>query len=345
MCCLSKPRKGLGGSFTHARGEGPDCQARAGSQPVEPSTNEVTRPGELAGMEHHKKNSRWSASAAHSERSEAITRLDLGHPVTRPHVWLRQTIETTVLPRLVTDARAELLLAPDGQSPDPMRPNAADVHLLAELLLREDFDASERFVERFQQAGYGAEQVMLELLTPAARLLGDRWVADSCNFTEVTIGLGRLQSMVFDMGRQERPDSLAAATPTAGRRALLLAMPGSHHTLGVLMLSEFFRRAGWDVSDEACDALSEVRAVVCDHWFDLIGLSASTDAHLEALPSVILALRRHSRNPSVVVMAGGPAFVQNPDLAVAVGADFTAADARIAVEEAGRQLERIVPRR
>jgi len=342
---LSKPHEGLGGSFTHARGRDPDCQARAGSQPVGPSTNEVTRPGELAGMEHNKKNSGWSPSTARSERSDSTARLDLGQPVARPHVWLRQTIESTVLPRLVTDARAELLLGPDGQSPDPMRPNAGDVHMLAELLLREDFDACERFVERFQQAGYSAEHVMLELLTPAARLLGDRWVADSCNFTEVTIGLGRLQSMVFDMGRQERPDSLEAAAPTAGRRALLLAMPGSHHTLGVLMLSEFFRRGGWDVSDEACDELGELRAIVRDHWFDLIGLSASTEAHLEALPSVILALRRHSRNPGIVVMVGGPSFVNNPDLAIGVGADFTAADARSAVDEAARQLERIALRR
>ena len=296
-------------------------------------------------MEHNKKNSGWSPSTARSERSDSTARLDLGQPVTRPHVWLRQTIESTVLPRLVTDARAELLLGPDGQSPDPMRPNAGDVHMLAELLLREDFDACERFVERFQHAGYSAEHVMLELLTPAARLLGDRWVADSCNFTEVTIGLGRLQSMVFDMGRQERPDSLEAVAPAVGRRALLLAMPGSHHTLGVLMLSEFFRRGGWDVSDEACDELGELRTIVRDHWFDLIGLSASTEAHLEALPSVILALRRHSRNPGVVVMVGGPSFVHHPELALGVGADFTASDARSAVDEADRQLERIALRR
>jgi methanogenic corrinoid protein MtbC1 len=291
-------------------------------------------------MERSKQSGGRSQPAARADRAESQVRLALGEQVVRPHVWLRQTIESTVLPRLVTDARAELLLAPDGQGPDPMRPHPEDVHMLAELLLREDFDACERFVERFQQAGYSAEHIMLELLAPAARVLGAKWESDACLFTEVTLGLGRLQGMVFGMGREPGVDPEGVQTlPVAGRRALLLAMPGSHHTLGVLMLSEFFRRGGWDVCNESCDAQAEIQALVSDHWFDLIGLSASTQAHLEALPSVILSLRRRSRNPDLVVMVGGPSFAHRPELSSNVGADFTASDARQAVEEAVRWVE------
>jgi methanogenic corrinoid protein MtbC1 len=291
-------------------------------------------------MEQSKQSGSRSQPAARPDRAEPQVRLAFEEQVVRPHVWLRQTIESTVLPRLVTDARAELLLAPDGQGPDPMRPHLDDVHMLSELLLREDFDACERFVERFQQAGYSAEHIMLELLAPAARVLGAKWESDSCLFTEVTLGLGRLQGMVFGMGREPATDTeTPQALPVAGRRALLLAMPGSHHTLGVLMLSEFFRRGGWDVCNEACDAVSEIQSLVSDHWFDLIGLSASTQAHLEALPSVILSLRRRSRNPDLVVMVGGPSFAHRPELSSNVGADFTASDARQAVEEAVRWVE------
>lgn len=287
-------------------------------------------------MERSKNSGGASHPAARAGHTDPHSRLNLGAAAARPHVWLRQTLESTVLPRLVTDARAELLLAPDGQGPDPMRPSHDDVVMLAELLLREDFDACERFVERFQRAGYTPDRIMLELLAPAARILGEKWETDSCLFTEVTIGLGRLQGMVFNMGRDRTDsdgDGLAVTAP-AGRRALLLAMPGSHHTLGVLMLSEFFRRGGWDVSDEACEDLSELSSLVKDYWFDLIGLSASTDAHVKALPSVILALRRHSRNPGMVLMVGGPSFAKDPGLAQRVGADFTASDAQSAVERA-----------
>ena len=279
--------------------------------------------------------------AAPGEPTAPPARANLAAGAVRPHVWLRQTLESTVLPRLVTDARAELLLGPDGQGPDPMRPNPDDVLLLAELLLREDFDACERFVERFRQAGYTPEQIMLELLAPAARHLGRQWEDDSCQFTEVTLGLGRIQGMVFAMS-QDRLDADTDAGPaaaSAGRRALLLAMPGSHHTLGVLMLSEFFRRNAWDVCDESCDDPREICAVVKDHWFDLVGLSASTDAQVKLLPSVILALRRQSRNPDLVVMVGGPSFNQDPDLAQGVGADFTASDAQSAVEQAASWVD------
>lgn len=292
-------------------------------------------------MERSKNLGEARRPAAPGEQTAPPARTNLAAATVRPHVWLRQTLESTVLPRLVTDARAELLLGPDGQGPDPMRPNPDDVLMLAELLLREDFDACERFVERFRQAGYAPEQIMLELLAPAARHLGKQWEDDSCQFTEVTLGLGRIQGMVFAVS-QDRMDADTDAGPaaaSAGRRALLLAMPGSHHTLGVLMLSEFFRRNAWDVSDESCDDPREICAVVKDHWFDLVGLSASTDAHVKLLPSVILALRRQSRNPGLVVMVGGPSFNQDPSLAQGVGADFTASDAQSAVERAAHWVD------
>jgi methanogenic corrinoid protein MtbC1 len=290
-------------------------------------------------MERSKNLGEARRPAASGEQNAPPALANLAAGAVRPHVWLRQTLESTVLPRLVTDTRAELLLGPDGQNPDPMRPNQDDVLMLAELLLREDFDACERFVERFRRAGYSPEQIMLELLAPAARHLGRQWEDDSCQFTEVTLGVGRIQGMVFGMS-QDRLDADAGPAPaSARRRALLLAMPGSHHTLGVLMLAEFFRRGAWDVCDESCDDSREICDVVNDHWFDLVGLSTSTDAQVKRLPSLILALRRQSRNPDLVVMVGGPSFVQDPALAQDVGADFTASDAQSAVERAAAWVD------
>jgi cytochrome c oxidase cbb3-type subunit 1 len=65
-----------------------------------------------------------------------------------------------------------------------------------------------------------------------------------------------------------------------------------------------------------------------------VGLSIGADLHLQPVRSVIFALRRASRNPHVGVMVGGPLLVDRPQLVSEVGADFTAADARQAVERA-----------
>jgi methanogenic corrinoid protein MtbC1 len=98
------------------------------------------------------------------------------------------------------------------------------------------------------------------------------------------------------------------------------------------MVCEFFRRAGWDVYSEPCANAQELTALARHGWFDVIGLSASVDDQLEPLETFISELRSASRNPSVGVMVGGPAFLNNASLVGAVGADFTASDARQAVE-------------
>jgi methanogenic corrinoid protein MtbC1 len=100
------------------------------------------------------------------------------------------------------------------------------------------------------------------------------------------------------------------------------------------MVSEFFRRAGWDVWSDPCASEGDLAALVRSEWFDLIGLSVGMDGHVEPLRSVVLGLRRASRNPSVGIMVGGPILAGRPQLVSEVAADFTATDARQAVERA-----------
>jgi methanogenic corrinoid protein MtbC1 len=100
------------------------------------------------------------------------------------------------------------------------------------------------------------------------------------------------------------------------------------------MVSEFFRRAGWDVWSDPCASEGDLAALVRSEWFDLIGLSVGMDGHVEPLRSVVLRLRRASRNPDVGIMVGGPILVNRPQLVSEVAADFTATDARQAVERA-----------
>ena len=80
---------------------------------------------------------------------------------------------------------------------------------------------------------------------------------------------------------------------------------------------------------EANQTLPLVRKIVEDivgkahgEWFDLIGLSVGGDHKLEALTQAIAALRRASRNAEALIMLGGPILASNPEIAVAVGADF-----------------------
>ncbi len=105
--------------------------------------------------------------------------------------------------------------------------------------------ATSGFVQAMLETGVAPETLYLDLLTPAARKLGDMWTEDVCDFTEVTIGVWRLWNAL----RALSPAFLGpvpAKAPPAGR-VLLVPLPGEQHSFGLSMVFDFFRRAGWSV--------------------------------------------------------------------------------------------------
>ena len=250
---------------------------------------------------------------------------------------LRRTIEAEIIPRLML---AHLLPSNDACAPLDSRPELGpdEVEVLTELVLRRDSAAAQAYVRARQHAGLSVETLFTGLLSPVARRLGEMWETDLCDFTQVTVGLWRLQQLVFEYSDVFQRDRRMRACP---RRALLAPAPGSQHTFGVVMVGEFFRRAGWDVRGDPSATLAEVKSCIAGDSFDLLGLSLGAECQAKAVSSAILRLRKASRNPAVVVMVGGPAVVLSPDFASLVGADGTAPDAASAVTEA----ESLVARR
>ena len=102
-------------------------------------------------------------------------------------------------------------------------------------MLRDDEQPGLDFVRSFREREVSLGDVMLNLLAPAARRLGERWTADECDFTAVTLGLWRIQSILFSLS-ESSPPLFDHPDRTVGR-ILVAAMPGSDHTLGVLMPS------------------------------------------------------------------------------------------------------------
>jgi methanogenic corrinoid protein MtbC1 len=244
--------------------------------------------------------------------------------------WLARTIETEIIPRLMLAHRGAQQTFP--QAPlARSAPDADDVVELARLVLHNDAGVSATFVAGLRTAGMSLEVIYLELLAPAARHLGALWEADLCSFAEVTLGLWRLQQVMHGLGSAFQED---AAYNVHARRAMLVPVPGSQHTLGLFMVAEFFRRAGWDVWGDAMVSARDIVAAARAEWFDVIGISVATEAQFDALASVILAVRKASQNRSLVVIIGGPIVAMTPGLVARVGADATAENAPEAVVQA-----------
>ena len=250
---------------------------------------------------------------------------------------LTRTVELDVIPRL--------LIAHTG----PLAPAAADllvtaVHvadLVGRVLSRGEPEAV-AFVEAMHEEGAAAESLYLDLLAPAARRLGEMWEDDTCDFTDVTIGLWRLQNAM----RELSPSFLRTANArTNGPRVLLVPLPGEDHTFGLSMVYEFFRRAGWNAWSGPVESSADLRGMVRREWVEVIGFSLACDEKLDAVRAEIRSVRRASVNPGLAVLVGGPGFTANPWLAAEVGADGTATDGRQAVLQAQALVDLAAKRR
>ena len=119
-----------------------------------------------------------------------------------------------------------------------------------------------------------------------------------------------------------------------GKKILLAPVSGEQHIFGLSVVAAFFRRAGWEVTFEPRIAFDDLLILVRAERFTAIGLSVANDKFLPAFPSQVEALRRASLNENVTLLAGGPAFLLDPELHRRVGVDAVACDATEAVQMA-----------
>ncbi|MEZ5459404.1 MAG: cobalamin B12-binding domain-containing protein [Steroidobacteraceae bacterium] len=242
---------------------------------------------------------------------------------------LEQTIEEQIIPRLMLMHREAN--GSGGARPavgSGVAPSPEHVAELSRLVIAPSVEPALAFIEGQRERGMPLERIYVELLVPTARLLVEMWNADYCSFTDVTIGLWRLQQLVHKLS----PAFLNEAEPRQdGRRLLLVPEPGEQHTFGLIMIAEFFRRAGWDVWDQPLNSRSELLDVVRREHFSIVGLSVGSVERLAALTETIRLLRRQSRNAQVRVMVGGAPFLDEPGRVFDVGADSTAIDGEQAI--------------
>lgn len=242
---------------------------------------------------------------------------------------LSQLIEGEIIPRLLvahsSDQKTMSVSAGDATI------SAAEVEVFAPLSLQVEADELIDYVEAIRRRGVSIETLLVDLLAPAARLLGEFWEDDRCDFVDVTMGLWRLQEVVYELCDREPVDHTAGP----GHRALFASMPGDQHSFGTIVIDELFSREGWRTDRMAEATTPDLIDRVANDWFDLVGLTVSCDCHIAPLPAIIRAVRDVSRNPDVRVMVGGRIFAENASLAVEVGADGTARDAKLALKVAG----------
>nr|WP_298929795.1 cobalamin B12-binding domain-containing protein [uncultured Erythrobacter sp.] len=244
---------------------------------------------------------------------------------------INAVIEGEIIPRLLMAHSIEKTrLAPAKAS----EINPSDAQKFAELPMELEAANLMEEVDNFLAAGVSVDAILVDLLAPAARTLGEMWERDECDFVDVTMGLWRLQEVMREVGMRAPP----RPTNDHGKQrvAIFTPMPGDQHNFGALMIDEVFSRAGWDSEALAKPERRDLLDRLGRKSYDLVGLTLSRDCPSASVTNLIVAMRSVSANPNITVFVGGRVVNDDPSIVSKVGADGTGADARTALEEADK---------
>ena len=159
---------------------------------------------------------------------------------------------------------------------------------LCDLLVQPNAEAALRFIEERRVEGATRATLFYGYVAGAARMLGRRWDGNDASFVDVAVGTGHLYALMRSV-KSDRPQ--ASRKAYSSKAALFATVPGELHTIGIMVATDTFREAGWDIDLQlGCD-----QATLMDHIErirpEIVGLSFSTSARLLDMISLIVELR------------------------------------------------------
>lgn len=199
---------------------------------------------------------------------------------------------------------------------------AHTVPMVVDLALNGDDLGLNRLIAALAEEGWTGDAVLMHLLEPTARALGDAWLADECSEFDLTIGLSMLQLAGHAVRHSPTPDAIRKSKYSI----LLATAPGENHGLGTSMLADLFTDAGWHVDmafPGSNEALAKQLGAQQPDAVD-IGMSDALPRHhnLGHLRETILQSRFAAPDHLTVVSVGGRMFAEAAATAESVGADY-----------------------
>lgn len=190
-------------------------------------------------------------------------------------------------------------------------------------------------LDEARDAGMAVGQIYLEVLQPALREIGRLWqqneisVADEHLATAITqAAMARLYEQVFTW-QYGTGHTLVAACADVER-----------HEIGLRMLCDLLELEGWETTYlGATVPVESLVSMVRKRRPTAVALSVALAPHLPRLRTMIQALREAMGDAQPLIVVGGRPFLEDPELATRLGADFTAPDASAAVEMLAQKVE------
>lgn len=202
-----------------------------------------------------------------------------------------------------------------------------ELETLCKALISDDDKAAANIVIGLRASGANAEEIYIKQLAAAARMLGDLWDQDRVNFSQVTVGTGRMFAIMRSMRHLFEPK-----IPAQDKTAIFASVPGEDHTLGVRMAADIFRKEGWEISLKVGLDHDQLVAEIEQLPTGIVGLSIGGGHSVEALSRLVVAL--HISCPQAIMMVSGQNIEEARPILSLMGLDGIAGT----LEEAKEQL-------
>jgi MerR family transcriptional regulator, light-induced transcriptional regulator len=168
-----------------------------------------------------------------------------------------------------------------------------------------------------------------------ARRMGEDWLDDQLSWVDVSIGVGRLQGLLREIGTAWAADQ---AGDTGHGTVMLIIPDREQHTLGPMVAMGQMRRFGVSVCLRIAPSYDELRSLVAARNFDGVMISVATEEKLPTVAKTIQFLRNVSPKPLPIIV-GGAVMAKVEDPASCTGADLSSNDIGAALEAIGLKFD------
>ena len=176
-----------------------------------------------------------------------------------------------------------------------------------------------RILKEARASGADLAGISSELIEPAFSQIGEMWSRQEISIAEEHLATTLLTRVI------SRQDDIAASRRAGAPRIVLACLSGEFHELGLRIISEVAREAGWEPEELGANVpRGALTAFLSQRPPQAVGLSVSLATNIPECSEAIRLCRKAASGAKILV--GGRIFRADPDLGALLDADFVAPD-------------------
>lgn len=212
--------------------------------------------------------------------------------------------------------------APDTAATEPVLASLdPQVETFVDLVLQTKTGEAEELVMQMLQKKTDITRAYMKILQPALYRIGSLWESGEIDVSEEHY----FSEVVQDIMAREMSN---ANGMNDGPVFVGLSVSGEQHNIGIRMVSDVLSVHGWKsiYLGDNLPTQSVIKALK-EHQADVLGISAAMPYHVNAVTTLIRAVRNSSLPKPIRIAVGGLVFNHDPELWKKVGADLYAENA------------------